>query len=174
MPTGAIKTPNANGTRQPQLFKLDWDSANASSKPIEPPKRLLRFWLAPGAVAISADEGAAKRPRDETDAESGGRRQIAHQDVVGRKERLANHSQECGVDREIEEFETVAEDRREDSSRFEHWPGKSGCGVRPCGQASLLGSRRGSVSGPRIPCQRNMRLRPITSQEQRGSGGQKP
>ena len=105
--------------------------------------------LAPGAVAVSADEGAPERPRDKADAEGGGRRQIAHQDIVRRKERLANHAQECGVDGEIEEFETVAEDRREDTAGSERWPGKGGCSVRPCGQASLLRSRRANVSGPR-------------------------
>ena len=110
--------------------------------------------LAPGAVAVSADEGAAKRPRDEADAEGGGRRQIAHQHIVRRKERLANHAQERGVDRKVEEFEPVAEDRRENASGFERWPGKSGCGIRPCGQTSLLRSRRASVSGPKAPCQR--------------------
>ena len=53
MPTGAIKTPNANGTRQPQAFKLDWDRANASMRPIEPPNTLLRFWLASCQLANS-------------------------------------------------------------------------------------------------------------------------
>ena len=249
MPTGAIKTPNANGTRQPQAFKLDWESAKRQHEanqaaqqaaqvlacelptrkehaPIfrrgleqkhgrrthlaadrealkearddqedrrqdanrrvarrdrddraadghEPDgERHRRF--APGAVAISADQRAAKRPRDEADAEGGGRRQIAHQDIVRRKERLANHPQECGVDREVEEFEAVAEDRREDTAGFERWPSKSGCGIRSCGQASLLASRRSSVSGPRVACQTDRRRRPITSQEQRVSGGQKP
>ena len=249
MPTGAIKTPNANGTRQPQSFRVRLrqrqrqQQANRAAQKarevlarelptrkehapisrrgleqkhgrrahlasdresLEEPRdnqedrrqdanRLIagrerddaaadrhepdgeshcRF--ASGAVAVSANEGAAERPRDEADAESGGRRQIAHQDIVRRKERLANHAEECGVDREIEEFETVAEDRREDTAGFERWPGKGGCGVRPCGQASLLESRCGSVSGPRVACQRDVRRRPITSREERVSVDQKP
>ena len=53
MPTGAIKTPNAKGTRQPQAFKLDWESANARMRPISPPNRLLRFRLASCQLANS-------------------------------------------------------------------------------------------------------------------------
>jgi transposase len=71
-------------------------------------------------------------------------------------------SQESGIDREVEEFDAVA-DRREDFSGFERWPGKCGCGVRSCDQASLLRSRRASVSGPRIACHRGLGRRSITS-----------
>jgi hypothetical protein len=161
------------GAKTPNRLVTRGERDDAAADGHEPNRERHRR-LAPGAVAVSANEGAAEGPRDEADAESRGRRQIAHQDIVRRKERLANHSQECGIDRKIEEFETVAEDRREDTAGFERWPGKGGCGIRPCGQASLLRSRRGSVSGRRVDCQRDPRRGPITSSEQRVSGLQKP
>jgi hypothetical protein len=65
-----------------------------------------------------------RRPRDKADTERGGGCQIAHLDIVRRKESLANKTQERRVDREVEELEAVAEYRRENFTRFEGWPAK--------------------------------------------------
>jgi hypothetical protein len=110
------------------------------------PDRKRHRRLPAGAIAIGPDQRAAERPGDEPDAERGGGSQIADERVVRRKERLADHPQEGGVDREVEELETIAEDRREDAFRPERRPR----GARRCfrigGQASLPMSRRGAAS----------------------------
>ena len=249
MPTGAIRTPNANGTRQPQSFRArlgqrqrQHEADRAAQQAAEVLARELptrkehapisrrgleqkhgrrphfaadreslkqardnqedrrqdanrlvagrerddaaadrhqpdgegHRRLAPGAVAVSANEGAAERPRDEADAESGGRRQIAHQDIVRRKERLANHAQECGVDREIEEFETVAEDRRKNTARSERWPREVRAASAPAVKRLSSAPCR-NVSGPRVAVNGWSAVgREHTPTEARGSVSRRP
>ena len=65
--------------------------------------------LAPGPVREGADQHAADGPHDVADAEQGQRGQQAVGRVVGGEERLADGLGEEGVDREVVEFEGVAE-----------------------------------------------------------------